>query len=234
MQRFVALDSWRGIAACMVALYHLDAYSHLHGLPFLRHAWLFVDLFFVLSGFVIAANYQQRLLEASARALAAAPGGRYAELRLCGAGRLQLLLLIPAMAPIRSPRTLQHPHKPRDHRRHLLLVHRHLYDFHTWNAQSWSVSAEFYTYIVFAACLLGLRRHAWIALPVAMLGGPLLIATLSERYLGTDYDWGILRCIYGFAVGVAAWNLHARWHARPSRWFGNVAECCAIALISRS
>src|SRR5258708_8409695 len=62
-QRFVVLDSWRGIAACLVALFHLDAYSHLYGGPFLRNSWLFVDFFFVLSGFVIAANYQQRLLD---------------------------------------------------------------------------------------------------------------------------------------------------------------------------
>src|SRR5438045_8537170 len=63
MGRFVVLDSWRGIAACLVALFHLDAYSHLYDVPFLRNSWLFVDFFFVLSGFVIAANYQQRLLE---------------------------------------------------------------------------------------------------------------------------------------------------------------------------
>src|SRR5258708_10033057 len=62
-QRFVVLDSWRGIAACLVALFHLDAYSHLYGVPFLRNSWLFVDFFFVLSGFVIATNYQQRLLD---------------------------------------------------------------------------------------------------------------------------------------------------------------------------
>ncbi len=238
--RFVALDSWRGIAACMVALYHLDAYSHLHGLPLLRHAWLFVDLFFVLSGFVIAANYQQRLLEGYG-------GGRFLLLRL---GRLyplhvfmlgvfvacKLLLLIPALAPISitSAAPFSTPHEaPGTIVANLLLVHSlHLYDFYTWNAQSWSVSAEFATYVVFVACLHGLRRHAWIALPVAMIGGPLLIGALSERNLGTDYDWGVLRCLYGFAVGVAVWNLHARWHARLGRWLsGNVAECCAIALM---
>src|SRR5260370_28493517 len=62
-QRFVVLDSWRGIAACLVALFHLDGYSHVYGVPFLRNSWLFVDFFFVLRGFVIAANYQQRLLD---------------------------------------------------------------------------------------------------------------------------------------------------------------------------
>src|SRR5947207_14296459 len=65
MKRFEALDSWRGIAACLVALYHLRLYSDspLIALPLLQHSYLFVDFFFVLSGFVIAANYQQRLGE---------------------------------------------------------------------------------------------------------------------------------------------------------------------------
>jgi len=64
-------DSWYWTVgavspACLVALFHLDAYSHLYGVPFLRNAWLFVDFFFVLSGFVIAANYSNDCSTASA------------------------------------------------------------------------------------------------------------------------------------------------------------------------
>ena len=64
MKRFEALDSWRGIAACLVAFYHLHKMSvngHLTGLALQLNSYFFVDFFFVLSGFVIAANYQQRL-----------------------------------------------------------------------------------------------------------------------------------------------------------------------------
>jgi peptidoglycan/LPS O-acetylase OafA/YrhL len=60
-QRFVALDAWRGIAALMVALYRLEADGWLYSLPFIRNAYLFVDFFFVLSGFVIAHAYLGRL-----------------------------------------------------------------------------------------------------------------------------------------------------------------------------
>jgi peptidoglycan/LPS O-acetylase OafA/YrhL len=54
---FAALDSWRGIAAIAVALLHCPAYGYVYSLPFVRHSGLFVDFFFVLSGFVIAYNY---------------------------------------------------------------------------------------------------------------------------------------------------------------------------------
>jgi peptidoglycan/LPS O-acetylase OafA/YrhL len=115
----------------------------------------------------------------------------------------------------------------------LLLIHGlHLYDFLTWNGQSWSISTEFYTYVLFAACLVGLGKRAWIALPVAVIGGPILLAMLSAQYLATDTEWGIIRCVYGFAVGVVVWNIYRRWTDPLRTWLsGNVAEWCAIALM---
>lgn len=62
MHRFVALDSWRGVCACLVAFMHFDVYSHFHTLPFVWNSYLFVDFFFVLSGFVISASYRTRLM----------------------------------------------------------------------------------------------------------------------------------------------------------------------------
>jgi peptidoglycan/LPS O-acetylase OafA/YrhL len=240
----VALDSWRGVAACLVALFHLDAYSHLHDVPFLRNSWLFVDFFFVLSGFVIAANYQQRLLDGFGM-------GRFLFLRL---GRLYPLhfamlalfvavellkvlrrAVVPAavwslnpVAPFSTP-----PEAPGTILAHLLLLQSlHLFDFLSWNVPSWSISTEFYTYVVFAACLAVLRRRAWIALVLALTAGPALIAILSERNLATVYDWGMIRCVYGFAAGVTAWNVYSKRNAWVERRLsGSVAELCVLALV---
>ena len=60
-QRFVALDSLRGICALMVAIYHFSTNSLLANIPFIENGYLFVDFFFVLSGFVIASSYGERL-----------------------------------------------------------------------------------------------------------------------------------------------------------------------------
>ena len=243
MKRFVVLDSWRGIAACLVALFHLQAYSHLYDVPFLRNSWLFVDFFFVLSGFVIAANYQQRLLDGFGV-------GRFLVLRL---GRLYPLhlamlafyiaweplkilttILIPTLLPVNPVAPFSTPHEaPNTILANLLLIQSlHLYDFYTWNVPSWSISTEFYTYVVFAACLIGLRKNAWIALLLAMIGGPVLIAALSERNLGTSYDWGIIRCIYGFAAGVLSWNIYKKWNEKlRKRLSGSIVEWSAIGLV---
>lgn len=56
--RFLALDLVRGVAAVVVVLFH---YSEMVGTPWLHRGWLAVDIFFCLSGFVIAHSYQQKL-----------------------------------------------------------------------------------------------------------------------------------------------------------------------------
>lgn len=58
--RLTKLDGLRGIASLMIVLYHYPArYIHqdLYEFFFIRKAYTFVDFFFVLSGFVIAYNY---------------------------------------------------------------------------------------------------------------------------------------------------------------------------------
>jgi peptidoglycan/LPS O-acetylase OafA/YrhL len=58
-RRFEALDGCRGLAALIVLAYHAFAYAH-PGQP-LSGGYLAVDLFFVLSGFVLAHAYGPRL-----------------------------------------------------------------------------------------------------------------------------------------------------------------------------
>ena len=57
--RFELLDGIRGIAALIVLVYHTDQFGREVGL--IPHGYLAVDIFFVLSGFVVAAAYERRL-----------------------------------------------------------------------------------------------------------------------------------------------------------------------------
>ena len=57
--RLVQLDGLRGLAAIVIMLYHLAAVYHTRG-PFTR-GYLFVDLFFLLSGFVLAVSTEKKL-----------------------------------------------------------------------------------------------------------------------------------------------------------------------------
>ena len=155
MKRFEALDSWRGIAACLVAFHHLapSVDSHLNQLGLVPNSYLFVDFFFVLSGFVIAANYEQRLAEGfSVWRFALLRFGRLYPLHLAVLLALILLRLVHSASGLGTPSAFQPPLWSADTIiASLLLVQSlHLFDFTPWNGPSWSISTEFYTYLLFA------------------------------------------------------------------------------------
>ncbi|HOB15071.1 MAG TPA: acyltransferase [Novosphingobium sp.] len=58
--RMFQLDGLRGVAAFMIVFYHLDIVYGIGG-PFQR-GYLFVDLFFLLSGFVLTVSTEKKLL----------------------------------------------------------------------------------------------------------------------------------------------------------------------------
>ena len=101
--RYAALDGWRGLCACLVALFHFRAPgssglvtdSHLTSNPVVASAWLFTDFFFVLSGFVIAANYRDRLSRGESP-------WRFLSLRLARVWPLHVVMLLVLALVIRT------------------------------------------------------------------------------------------------------------------------------------
>ena len=61
MKKILYLESLRGIAAISVALHHFSINSILQNNYYVKNSYLMVDFFFVLSGFVIAYNYMDKL-----------------------------------------------------------------------------------------------------------------------------------------------------------------------------
>src|ERR1017187_9585721 len=209
--RFEALDAWRGLSAALVAMFHLVAFSHIYDSPFLRHSFLFVDFFFVLSGFVITASYRTKLLAGFSfwnfmllrwgrlyplhiAILAAFIGIELLRYRYSGllggemgdkfSGARTITAIVTNVCLIQS-----------------LGVHSML----TWNLPSWSISVEFYTYAVFAIALLFLRQLTYIFVAFVVLLAPILLLRFVGN-INTDYDFGFIRCLMGFFVGVACYD----------------------------
>lgn len=59
--KFQSLDAFRGLAAIMVVLFHSIFFSSNTPNPFVLHSDLFVDFFFVLSGFVMSFAYEEKI-----------------------------------------------------------------------------------------------------------------------------------------------------------------------------
>ncbi|RTM08660.1 MAG: acyltransferase [Bradyrhizobiaceae bacterium] len=207
--RYHALDSWRGICACMVALFHFDVISHLSFLPLTRHAYLFVDFFFVLSGFVIAANYRSRLAEGFGI-------GRFLILRL---GRIYPLHLVTLLLfiPIDAAKDGIGPNLLQAIVTNVLLLQGLGVNPQNWlNFASWSISAEFAAYVIFAAVVSRIGPTIWPWL-LPIMAGPIVLATISPDGMNATYDYGLVRCLYGFALGVVSFDLRERFAVLRTR-----------------
>lgn len=213
------LTSIRGIAAWWVVLFHLR---------FLLQPWiptpvfallgrgnLAVDLFFVLSGFVIALNYGGR------------PGRDWASLRdflfrrFARVYPLHLLMLLAfaayAGAAVTFGGTLLEAQDPGYFLSSLLLIQNWgFYDVLRWNVPAWSISAEFFAYLLFPA-LIGIaaprRRATWVLVVSVLLLG--LAIQAAFWWLRLPYPWavtqtGLLRCVVQFTMGVLLCELYRR------------------------
>jgi peptidoglycan/LPS O-acetylase OafA/YrhL len=231
VKRFEALDSWRGIAACLVALHHLSfgVNSHLNQPALIPNSYLFVDFFFVLSGFVIAANYEKRLAEGfGVWRFALLRFGRLYPLHFSILVALIVLRLAHAASGLGDPSPFQAPRWSADTiLANVLLVHSlHLFDFTPWNGPSWSISAEFYAYLLFAAAVaVCKRRMVVLLLPVAVASAAAL--WILAGGIGTSFDWGLIRCILSFSVGAMTWHAHRAASLRS----GTALELTSIMLI---
>jgi peptidoglycan/LPS O-acetylase OafA/YrhL len=213
--RFDALDGWRGVCACFVVLFHFHGWGPLYTSSFVRDSYLFVDFFFVLSGFVIAWNYGDRLASWPEMK-------RFLILRLGRVYPLHLFMLLCFVAyeTARSYYAMHHPNvsatfsgitDPSAILSNLILVQSlHVHDVLTWNVPSWSISTEYWTYFVFALVSVCFGLRSAMLLAVAILA-PLMIASVTATGMNITYDWGLVRCIFGFAVGVACCRIYRRW-----------------------
>ncbi len=220
------LDALRIIAACAVVVLHYSDY--VKDIPIghfmVGHVWhfnLFVDLFFVVSGFVIASQYLGRVENGQAV-------GRFIWRRLARIYPLHLATLAFYVAialalhfgVARTDNAARYPFA--DLPAQLLLLHAFDGARLTFNFPSWSLSAEMFCYVLFplVALLVSRRRIVVFALVVV----PAIANTIYAHAAGTGSwaDWinqgGAFRALPAFHLGIACYLYReqlARWPAIP-------------------
>jgi peptidoglycan/LPS O-acetylase OafA/YrhL len=224
--RFAALDGWRGICASLVALYHVEVIGeiyagHFRNLAVISNAYLFVDFFFVLSGFVIAHTYQSKI--ASIEGVVT-----FAIRRFGRVWPLHMIVLV-AFIGLEFAKLLAHAHgiatetapfsgsftSPAIVTNIFLVQSFGLHSELTWNQPSWSIGVEFYTYLAFALLVLIWRGRIAAVSALTVIAGALIVAACSRNYMRTTFDYGFFRCLDGFFVGVLVHRLYrSGWRVR--------------------
>jgi len=228
------LETWRGLAAIAVALYHSPFNSHLVHTRFFDGAYLFVDFFFVLSGFVMSHAYADRL--GSGREVAVFILRRFGRLwplhvtvlALMVVGEVVKLVMVEHYHLIVGQLPFSHGTSTSDLAYNVFLLHSlGLVNHVSWNVPSWSISVEFYTAILFALCTSTLGNRTWgLAMVLcAISASVILMGSPHEKVMDVSFDYGLPRCILGFFAG------HLTYRLFQLRAFNmsTLAECVTLA-----
>ena len=209
MNKLLYLESLRGIAAISVALHHFQYNSILQNNYYVKNSYLLVDFFFVLSGFVIAYNYMDKLT--TVKNLFYFQVKRF--LRLYPLHFLMLIVFlfkentiyyfekltgIAANIPAFSVNNLG------SFIHNIFLTQSFGLDRLTYNHPSWSISTEFYTYLIFGIILVTIRNYKFrfIAMIITII---LCLLFLTNFRHENTYE-SLLRCIYSFFLGALVFN----------------------------
>src|SRR4051794_5704247 len=194
---------------------------------FFRSAWLLVDLFFVLSGIVMSLSYVEgdfgrfSLREFMVRRLARVYPLHIVMLIANLLFRLLRIGLVMAGVVVAAPAAFEVNNAYSFGLNVLLLHSMGFIDYLSWNAPSWSISVEFYTYLVFGLIVLlaqRMRSLLWFYVlcgALAICSLVVIIFVLDKRSLGLQTDFGILRCFVSFFLGVLTVRFVDRLPAKP-------------------
>ncbi len=203
--RLDSLESLRGLAALLIVVHHIPAWNAaFHDIGFVRNSYLMVHLFFVLSGFVIYGAYGERIH--SVRDLARFQFLRFARLYPVHLLFLAAFLGVETLKWIAQMRfgiaaANTNPFEVNT----LEAGVQHLFLLHavgpgdnalTFNAAAWSISVEFYMYLLFGLTILVTGKFKDAAMAGLFLASIIMIAT------GRTYGFELmLQCVAGFSLG---------------------------------
>jgi peptidoglycan/LPS O-acetylase OafA/YrhL len=228
MQRLVALDGLRGVAALAVVLFHLRLFGRIEA--DFSQAYLAVDFFFVLSGFVIGRTYEPGLRAGSLPLL------RYAQIRLA---RLWPCIALGVALGATAVILNSEPH----HRFVWSIAMQMLclpafgagLELSPLNGPQWSLFYELAANAVHATVARWLGNAALIT--IIVLSGASLISVAFDTpglSVGVKFDTflaGFARVGFSFSVGLALSRLHRSGRLMAPRLPYPVAVLALIVLL---
>ncbi|WP_344681258.1 acyltransferase [Saccharopolyspora taberi] len=213
-----ALTGLRIVAALAVVAFHLREEPLAGLLPglaqqldFAVYGGLGVDLFFTLSGFILSLNYLDAFARLRRRALVRFLCMRLARIYPVHVVTLLAMVVIVAVTPeVATTASGGEVYSAEAFVANVFLVQAWGTSDFTWNYPAWSISAEWFAYLVFpflafVMCRWGLARATWAyaGLVVTVVGGIAALATSA----GSGFE-PLIRVATEFSTGCLLYVLH--------------------------
>ncbi|MDH0748035.1 acyltransferase [Pseudomonas sp. GD03842] len=230
VQRFTTLDSFRGICALLVVFFHLHVVDSFITLPFFRRDEVLLNFFFVLSGFVLAHTYGMKP-NLSFKAFFISRVFRLYPLHLTMLAVFILFETVRWTAYKKGFDLNNVPFTglfaPREILPNLFLVQAwtSLTETMSFNYPSWTISIEFYIYLLFGAlCLLSMKNRFLMFAAISLVAFMLIFSEnepLVERaMLG-------LSCFFAGNITYLVYlMIRDKWTFKP--WLVTVLECAMM------
>jgi peptidoglycan/LPS O-acetylase OafA/YrhL len=232
-KRFEALDAFRGLCAISVVVFHLDLVESITELDFFKGSSIFVEFFFVLSGFVLAHGYGFKkslnfktfmkarfyrlyplhffmllvMIVIELSKLFAYEYGGFVFTNVPFTNSFALSEIIPNLLLIQSWTPLTHSG--------------------SFNSPAWSISMEFYMYALLFVSIVVFKSNrviAWFAISLIVF---ILMFLGSDILVNTVYRG--LSCFFGGAFTYVMYKKLS--HLKPSYILGSVVEAVLILCV---
>ncbi len=235
---FSGLNALRGVAAILVAVFHFEQLFGGQMIPrsgsqIIEKSYLMVDLFFILSGFVIAHIYGNDFEKGFEwqvfRKFLAARVARIYPLHLVTLLFMASVFFLPnVFRGIETGRVYTWP-----------LFFSNLFLVQSWgvhqtvsfNTPAWSISTEWFAYLLFPVLwrFLKANRAGGLLLILVLTWGGVVLFTKISRHgnLDVTFDFGVVRCLFGFLAGLILYKFWEKGGAATAffskNWVGWMA-----------
>ena len=206
-KRFDVLDSFRGIAAMFIIIHNVRFLDSVTELTFFRDGWIFVEMFFVLSGFVLAHGYAFKPI--TFRSFFISRTFRIFPLHLF---MLFLVVISETIKYLAYKYGIHFNDVPLGGDESLSYLVYHIFLVQSWlpfvpstgfNNPSWSISIEYYMYMIFFITLLFTKinkAYFWI-----------FISMISFIFLINDFGiYEVSRGLSSFFLGSLMYYLYRK------------------------
>ena len=199
--RLQALDGWRGLACLLVAVHHLQVPHALYNQGWLQNAAPMLELFFIISGFVVSLVFADMVrTPRGAAAFILRMLGRIWPLHMVMLATLVILALLRSAFSQHGGFTDQMMIEALGAQ--VLLIQTWVGVGLSWNYPAWTLSTELAAYLMFAGLMLVTRSRAGQIIGASALA--LLAATVFLNELGPREHYNVIslaRTFTGFFIG---------------------------------
>ena len=241
-QYLANLTPLRGIAALLTVIFHVDlmignggnALIKIKDSMVLTRMYLMVDFFFILSGFIMCHVYSKWFKESVTtnqfKRFSIARFARVYPLHFITLMYTILLFSVSANIGLPNIPVLQVSNTGYSIVTNLLLLHSmNLHNWFSWNHASWSISTEWWAYMVFPflvkpimrlksmgimtvilLCFAGYLAITFLLIPLLTIPPEIPFAKLDPTRLSINvaYQFGFVRCLCGFVLGMAVYQCY--------------------------